>query len=228
MKERPDFILHLQGLLGEGTIIRDVTRIYGGYINRTYRLSATTGSFLVKVNSAEHFPEMFASEAAGLQLLADSRTVSIPAVIAHGRWEDLTYLLLEWIDTAETPPPGTMALLGRQLAEMHRHSAPRFGLSWDHKAWLVQSNAFHDGWTDFFIRRRLQPTLMLAMEKGNLTMEDDRKFRHLYTKIPELFPREPPALLHRIDLCNLYPLLILTVFGPDYRDQLRAALARYL
>jgi fructosamine-3-kinase len=66
---------------------------------------------------------MFTSEAAGLRLLADSQTVAIPKVITQGQWNDLTYLLMEWIDTAEPAPSGTMELFGRQLAGMHRHSA---------------------------------------------------------------------------------------------------------
>ena len=288
------FLLHLQQLLrqkaliGENTVIREVTRIYGGYINRTYRLTSTETSFFVKVNSAPHFPHMFASEAAGLQLLADSRTVSIPAVIAHGQWEDLTFLLMEWIEPGQENA-GTFQLLGHQLAEMHRHSALRFGLDRDHTAWLTQSNTFHDNWADFFIEERMQPTLRLAMEKGYLDTNDLHSFEKLYPRVAELFPDEPPALLHgdlwkgncltaadgrpylidpvvyyghremdiamtllfggfdetfyseynshfplapgwkdRMDLCNLYPLLILTVLGPDYRDQLRTSLGKYI
>ncbi|HEY4207644.1 MAG TPA: fructosamine kinase family protein [Puia sp.] len=282
-----EFIAHLQTLLGDTAII-DVTRIHGGHISRAYRLKTTNASFFIKVNAAEHFPDMFASEAAGLSLLADSHTVSIPKLVAQGEWNDYTYLLMEWVDTIDPPLPGTMELFGRQLADMHRHSSLFYGLSWDHKAWLLQSNKPHEDWAEFFITRRLQPTLASALEKGHLTPADARKFETLYQRIPSLFPKEPPALLHgdcwkgnflagadghpylvdpvayyghremdiamscmfggfdesfyaayyesfplvpgwkeRIDLCNLYPLLILTVFGPDYKDRLQAALAKY-
>lgn len=52
----------------------------------------------------------------------------------------------------------------------------------------------------------------------------DPVFYHAYN---EQFPLEKDWQ-QRIDLCNLYPLLILTVFGPDYRDRLRAALKKYI
>jgi hypothetical protein len=37
-----------------------------------------------------------------------------------------------------------------------------------------------------------------------------------------------PGWKDRMDLCSLYPLLILTVFGPDYREQLRNALKKFI
>ncbi|HVW59709.1 MAG TPA: fructosamine kinase family protein [Puia sp.] len=282
----PAFITHLQD--HTRAPIRKVTRIHGGHINRTYRLTTPGGPFLIKVNSAVHFPDMFAMEAKGLRLLADSHTVSTPSVLAQGNWEDLTYLLMEWIEPGEETP-AIYELLGRGLAALHRHSALRFGLEWDHRSWMTQSNTFHDSWPDFFIQERLAPTLSKALERGNLTAEDRHNFEKLYPRIRQLFPEEPPALLHgdlwkgncifaadghpylidpnvyyghremdiamtyllggfdpvfyhayneqfplekdwqqRIDLCNLYPLLILTVFGPDYRDRLRRALKKYI
>jgi fructosamine-3-kinase len=282
----PTFITHLQSYTKAP--IREITRIHGGHINRTYRLTTPDGSFLVKVNSATHFPDMFATEAKGLRLLADSHTVFIPAVLTQGRWEDLIYLLMEWIEPGEETS-ATHELLGHRLAALHRHSTLRFGLDWDHHSWLTQSNTFHDSWADFFVHERLAPTLAKAIEQGNLTTEDRYNFEKLYPRIPQLFPQEPPALLHgdcwkgncifaadghpylidpnvyyghremdiamtsmfggfdkafyhayneafplekgwqqRIDLCNLYPLLILTVLGPDYRDRLRSALKKYI
>lgn len=55
----PPFITHLQDHIRAP--IRKVTRIHGGHINRTYRLTTSGGPFLVKVNSAAHFPDMFAT-----------------------------------------------------------------------------------------------------------------------------------------------------------------------
>ena len=287
MKARPAFISHLQRLLA-GAPIRNITRIFGGHINHAYKLTTDNASFFVKVNSSQDLPDMFADEAKGLQLLADTHTVSIPGQIAHGHFEDLTFLLMEWIEPG-SGSPALHLLLGRQLAAMHRHTNPSFGLEWDHHSLLTQSNKPHQHWSDFFIHERLRPTLTLAIKKGYLTIADQNNFEKLYSRIPQIFPQEPPALLHgdlwkancifgadgqsylvdatpyyghremdiamtsfvdsfddafyaayneayplekdweqRIDLCHLYPLLILTTLGPDYRDRLRTALKKYI
>ena len=304
-------IQHLQEVLGQRQCrpvrVRSATRVMGGHSNLAYRLSIDydqptphghpthygqsthPGKLFIKLNHARDLPDHYASEVKGLQLLANSRTVRVPSVIARGQWEDLTYLVLEWIEPGWDSPV-VMETLGRQLAALHRHSTLLFGLdTHGGTPWFPQSNTFHASWADFFVEERLRPLVGLAIGKGHLTREDRNHFDDLYQRLPRLFPEEPPALLHgdlwkgnvvigadeapylvdpsayyghremdlamtclfggfdpafyaaynetyalqpgwkdRVDLWNLYPLLILTVLGPDYRQRLREALAKYL
>lgn len=287
MKKDHKLIGHLRQLIG-GVPILDITAIFGGHINHAYKLTTGSDTFFVKVNSSRRFPDMFDDEAKSLQLLADTHTVNIPRQVAHGHFEELTFLLMEWIEPGGESPVHYIRL-GQQLAAMHRHTQSFFGLEWDHHSLLLQSNSPHQDWASFFIHERLQPMVELAIKKGYLTIADQHDFDRLYLRIPQLFPEEPPALLHgdlwkgnclfgaddrpylvdagpyyghremdiamtrffpgfdeafytayndayllekgweqRVELFHLYPLLILTTLGPDYRDRLRAALKKYL
>ena len=194
MKKVHKLIGHLRQLIG-GAPILDITPISGGHINRAYKLTTDSDTFFVKVNSSQRFPDMFDYEAKGLQLLAHTHTVNIPKQVAHGHFEELTFLLMEWIEPGKETPAHYIRL-GRELAAMHRHTQSFFGLQWDHHSLLLQSNSPHQLWANFFIHERLQPTLALAIKKGYLTIADQNDFDRLYLRIPQLFPEEPPALLH--------------------------------
>ena len=292
----PVFTQHLEAVLQQQLhrpvrILQSDT-ITGGHINKTWLLQSDAGDFIIKINDAVQFPFMFAGEAAGLRLIASTHTVATPQVIATGEYMGIknrfTYLILERITTG-TPDARSMQLLGQQLAALHRHSAPQYGLSEDFMSFFPQSNAFHDTWPAFFIQERLQPMVKRATDAGRLDACDLRNFDTLYKKLDELVPGEPPALVHgdcwsgncmvntqgipylidpaayyghrEVDICmtqlfggfsqpfyeayqevwplqkgweqrmgiwQLYPLLILNLFGPDYQQQLRETLKKYV
>jgi len=287
MKKGHKLITYLQRFIGDAPI-HSVERVFGGHISHAYKMVTGGGSYFVKMNLAGSFPHMFDDETRGLQLLADTHTVTIPRQMAHGHFEDLMFLLMEWIEPVNESAAHYIRL-GGELAALHRHSQSVFGLEWDYRGMLLQSNKPHEQWADFFIYERLQPIVELAIKKGYLTIADEKDFEKLYIRIPQLFPEEPPALLHgdlwkgnclfgadgrpylvdagpyyghremdiamtrffsgfdeafytayneayplekgweqRVELCHLYPLLILTTLGPDYRDRLRAAIKKYL
>ncbi len=86
---------------------------------------------------------------------------------------------------------------GTRLANMHRHTSDVFGL--DHPNYigsLPQSNKTQKSWIDFFVEERLEAQLRLARDAGRVERELGRWFQALYTHLPDLFPEEPPALLH--------------------------------
>ena len=86
---------------------------------------------------------------------------------------------------------------GQSLAEMHRNSQAQFGL--DHSNYmgsLPQDNSFTDDWATFFIERRLEPQLKLAIDCGLLNTKHRKAFERLYKKLPGIFPKEKPALIH--------------------------------
>lgn len=173
-----------------------VQPVSGGCINNAVKISCRAGNFFLKYNHAGLFPRMFEAEAYGLQKIAATQTVNVPKVIQNGSVENISYLLLEYVE-AGTPTASSMLHLGKQLAAMHRHSNTFYGLENDNYIGsLPQSNKQTDSWNVFFIEQRLNPLLQRALAAGLLNTSDARNFELLFSKINDLFPEEQPALLH--------------------------------
>jgi protein-ribulosamine 3-kinase len=170
--------------------------VSGGSINIAYELQTSGGKYFLKVNHKALYPGMFAAEAEGLKLLTKTNTVKVPGIVLQGDAGNESFLLLEWVDARRGSVQATQNL-GAQLAQMHRNTADTFGLDHDNYIGsLPQSNRKHDKWSDFFIQERLQPMVSLAADKRLLEYADAGNFEKLYTKLPELFDEEAPALLH--------------------------------
>ena len=170
--------------------------VSGGSINIAYELQTAGGKYFLKVNHKALYPGMFAAEAEGLKLLTQTNTVKVPVIVLQGDAGNESFLLLEWVDAKRGSVQATQNL-GVQLAQMHRNTADEFGLDHDNYIGsLPQSNRKHAKWSDFFIQERLQPMVSLAADKRLLEYADAGNFEKLYTKLPELFEEEAPALLH--------------------------------
>ena len=90
-----------------------------------------------------------------------------------------------------------MSLFGKQLAQLHQNTNTSFGLEEsNYIGSLLQQNNLHNNWIDFFINERLKPQIKLARDNGKIDLSTITKFERLYTKLDEIFPEEPPALLH--------------------------------
>ena len=176
--------------------IDSVSPLGGGDINQAFRLQTSSGPYFMKFNSASRYPGMFEKEAMGLRLLAATGEVRIPGVVLHGQAEDDIFLLLEFIE--QGPRKTTFWTdFGRSLAKMHRHSADTFGL--DHENYMgsiPQSNRPHASWPEFFIQERLEPMVMMARNGGYLERGTVTAFDRLYRRVADIFPVEPPALIH--------------------------------
>lgn len=173
----------------------------GGDINDARLLETAKGHFFIKMNRGQQALQMFETEAKGLQLLASTQAIRIPKPITWDNTPDGAFLLLEYIETGHRDQH-FWENFGTALANLHRHSAPFFGLDHDNFIGsLPQSNRRHDKWPEFFIRERLQPQLELALQQGQLYRPDEQAFGKLFQQIPSLCPQEPPALIHG-DLWN--------------------------
>lgn len=170
--------------------------LVGGDINEAFRLQTNSGPFFMKFNSGIRYPGMFEKEATGLRLLADTAGVKVPGVFLHGQSEDNIFLVLEYID----PGPQKVSFwsdFGRSLARMHRHSSDAFGLDHDnYMGSLYQSNKRHVSWRDFFTQERLEPMVRMARDRGYINRETIPAFERLYRRLHDIFPEEPPALIH--------------------------------
>ena len=134
-----------------------------------WRLIARGQRRFVKCAGGSH-AALIGTEADGLRAIAATRTIRVPQVIASGSEDDVSYVVLEWLDMRES---GGGSALGRALARLHGATAARgphgerFG--WHRDNWIgasVQTNGWIDDWPAFFRDRRLAPQLALAARSG--------------------------------------------------------------
>lgn len=168
----------------------------GGGINECLRLKAGNRRFFAKINSAARYPRLFALEAQGLKVIRETNTIAVPEVLGFGVAGDQQFLLLEWIYQAPGSR-GAQRALGTQLARMHKTTSSEFGFDYDNYIGsLPQVNSNTETWTDFYIRHRIGPMLQMALSKKLVNKADIHGFELLFKRLEELFPQEPPALVH--------------------------------
>jgi protein-ribulosamine 3-kinase len=168
----------------------------GGCINHGGRLSTKAGDFFLKWNDASPFPGMFEAEANGLHLLKETDVIDVPEVLSHGKVEEFQFLVLEFVES-KSKLESYWEILGEQMASLHGITNETFGLDHDNFIGsLPQMNSPKADWIDFFMERRLEPQLKLAINDGKISNTIAKQFDTLYDKLPALFPREKPALLH--------------------------------
>lgn len=168
----------------------------GGDINQAAKIETHDGNWFVKWNRADAFPGMFEAEARGLDLLRETHEIFVPAVVGTGQSENMSVLVLEYIESGRQKPDFS-TIFGQQLASMHKHSNPTFGLDHDNYIGsLPQNNSKSDNWIDFFINQRLLFQGKMAVEKGRAGADLLKQIENLASCLPDFFPVEPPSLLH--------------------------------
>ncbi len=186
---RDDLVRHVADVV-------DFSFAGGGCINHGGRVQTARGDFFLKWNDAHRFPHMFEAEARGLRLLSDAGALRIPNVRFAGHAGGYQYLMIEYIRQSPRRPD-YWTRLGEQLAVLHGNTSALFGLDHDNFIGsLPQENTVCDDWVDFFIRRRLQVQVGVALHAGKIGTAVARNFETLYRKLPSILTGEPPALLH--------------------------------
>ncbi|MCC5931923.1 MAG: fructosamine kinase family protein [Cyclobacteriaceae bacterium] len=182
--------------LGKSVEILSFQFVSGGCINNTLQLITSDGTFFLKWN--QDYPEdMFVKEASGLSKLGESGNIFVPDVLGYGNVGEKNYLLLEYVESGRRVSD-YWEDFGCSLALMHKNcSHSLYGL--DHNNYigrLPQSNEFQSDWIEFFIEKRLEVQIQLAIYNNLVEGNFVKKYRSLYTRLPELLLPEPPALLH--------------------------------
>ncbi len=171
------------------------TAVGGGWINQTCRISGRDGRhYFVKLNAADQL-EMFSAEVAGLNEIAATKTVHVPHPVAYGIASSQAFLVLEYLDLGGR---GNSALLGEQLAAMHRCSNRQFGYARDNFIGSTpQLNGWSDDWVGFWRERRLKYQLQLASNNGYGGLLDSLGEK-LLDALPGYFDgySPQPSLLH--------------------------------
>lgn len=178
--------------------IESVKRVSGGSINESAKITLSDGQtcFLKWNRTAD--PDMFTTEERGLRLLASADTpLRIPEVYATGVTNDGTgFLAQEFIEQGHSRS-GSDEEFGRGLAALHKHTSDQYGLDHDNYIGrLPQSNTYHSDWVEFFIEERMEPQLAMATDSGKLGSRAVSHFKSMYKQLPDIFPEEPPSLLH--------------------------------
>jgi fructosamine-3-kinase len=168
----------------------------GGGFASCQRWESDAGPVFVKIAPIER-AAMLESEAEGLREIAGAKAVRVPAVLGCGGTDSRVFLALEWIEF-RTGTSRTEALLGEQLARLHRTTAAAFGWHRDNTIGATpQCNDWLADWPGFFARHRLGYQLDLAERTGHGGRWLDQG-RTLCERIGAFFDghRPQPSLLH--------------------------------
>lgn len=170
--------------------------ISGGSINEAYRLKTNHGYFFVKINSADRFPQLFEKEIMGLLKLKENTSLKVPNPLIEGEDQDYSFLIMEYISEGNRSEK-FWENFGHGLASLHQKSANSFGLEYDNYVGsLKQKNLQKKKWSNFFLENRIQYQESLAESNNRLDKETKKLLELLYIKKNQLFPEEPPSLLH--------------------------------
>ncbi len=191
----------LSAVCGKETCVKRRSPVSGGDINRAFLLETEAGDrFFLKENSAKNI-DFFRKEAEGLEAIGHTGAIPVPAVMACGRDETDSFLLMEYI------PEGRKNRdyyedFGHKLAAMHAAGCAaytgngRFGFISDNYIGSgFQGNTPEESWIAFLLKRRLEPQITRAEHFFNA--EERKALDRIMEKTKEiLMEPESPALLH--------------------------------
>lgn len=187
---------HIESATGQIFKIDSTQAIAGGDINTAYRIMGNGKRYFIKLNRASLLP-MFEAEFSGLQEIASTHTVSVPAPIVYGKAADHSFLVLEHLEFGSSNK-ASCRQLGQQLASMHQQINSYFGWHRDNTIGSTpQLNDRRDDWIAFWREQRLGFQLRLAQKNGyggRLLLEGERLCSELDSLFDNYLPQ--PSLLH--------------------------------
>jgi len=187
--------LALNNKLKKSIVIEHAEKVYGGDINETFVLHTSEGNYFLKVNNHTQY-DMFEKEFNGLQVLQATNTINVPQPFFCGTGNGKIFLVMEHIEKGK-PKSNFWQSFGEQLAALHKQTQLQFGFNENNYIGsLPQENKPTDAWTEFYSMQRIMPLIEKAYNQNKCAKEDLLKAAKLCTRFAELFPQEPPALLH--------------------------------
>jgi fructosamine-3-kinase len=171
-------------------------RIHGGDINETFRLNTNEGVWFLKLNDARRFPDMFLRERDGLDVLRNAGVINVPRPVLHGQAGTAAFLVTEFCERG-TAAPDFWENFAAAIARLHQQTQPYFGLgAANYIGSLKQYNTSYSNWAVFYAFNRLMPLARSAYDMHRLDKGMMQQMESLCKRLPQLFPEEPPALLH--------------------------------
>lgn len=184
----------LSEALGDVGRLEWAGRVQGGDINRAALVGNGKTTWFLKYH--HNAPDgMFEAEAQALAEIAAQGGIRVPEAVTCGRADSTDWLLLEHMDLVASGPE---ALLGEQLAALHRVTSGQHGWARDN---YIGSTPQHNGrcadWLVFWRDYRLRPQLELAKAAGHGRRLTDAGEQLLDNLQHLLKGHEPaPSLLH--------------------------------
>lgn len=186
----------IESATGQAFKVVSAHRLSGGDINSAFRLKGNDKCYFVKLNRAD-LVAMFEAEFAGLQDIAKTQAVRVPAPVVCGKTAEHSFLVLESLEFG-CSDKASDRLLGRQLALMHQQQQPYFGWHRDNTIGsTLQLNTQSHDWLTFWREQRLGFQLKLAATKGyggRLQANGERLCSDMAALFDNYFPK--PSLLH--------------------------------
>ncbi len=177
--------------------IEQAQPVSGGDISKAYLLTTESERFFCKVNPNPSAFDMFRTEKAGLEAIAQTKTMATPKILLCEKLETGGFLIMEHIESKK-PSSKEMTLLGHQLAALHKlSSAETFG--WEASNFignLPQPNNKHSSWADFYVQERLLPQFRMAVDADLLSPNEIPSESALQKTCALTFPKVRPSLLH--------------------------------
>ena len=186
----------IESATGQAFKVASAHRLSGGDINAAFRLQGDDKSYFIKLNRAD-LVTMFEAEFAGLQDIAKTQSVRVPAPVVCGKTAEHAFLVLEYLEFG-CSDKASDRLLGRQLALMHQLQQPYFGWHRDNTIGsTLQLNSQSDDWLAFWCEKRLGFQLKLAANEGYggiLQVNGERLCSDMAALFADYLPQ--PSLLH--------------------------------
>jgi fructosamine-3-kinase len=181
-----------------GAPVADLRRIAGGDLNDAYAAELGAGERVFVKTAADAAPHAYTREAEGLAWLSEPAALPVPEVMAVADQPGSPrFLALAWVEAGPRTAT-TDEQLGRGLAAVHAAGAPTFGGTNDLVLGpLTLPNDPCGDWPSFYVTRRLEPLVRMAVDRGALPPEAPRVLDALAARLPDVAgPPEPPARLH--------------------------------
>lgn len=170
--------------------------VSGGCINETYVVTLQNNQkYFIKLNSITN-KDFFVQEKFNLEYLKNKSSLKVPDVVNFCELENICVLVLEYLEKSVENKEFHF-LLGKGLAELHKNTEIFFGWFQDNYIGsLKQQNQKLSEWQEFYISQRLEPLVKICFDKSMLEKTSLKAFENLYRELKNIFPDEPPALLH--------------------------------
>jgi fructosamine-3-kinase len=183
--------------------ITKTEQVFGGDINQTYVLHSPVSKLFLKLNT-DNNGDIFEKEFAGLALLRNTKAITVPQPLVHGKVEKQIYLVMEYIEKGNAGIDFWQSF-GHQLALLHNNTAELFGLDHDNYIGsLSQQNKQSDNWSEFYAAQRILFLIKMAFDEQRCDSSDTKMAEKLCGKFDALFPRERSSLLHGDLWCGNY------------------------
>ena len=177
----------------------EIKSVSGGDTSPTFRL--VCGEVAVFVKTADGGQaDMLDCEADGLQALAETGCLRVPAILGQGLVEDSNRAWLA-LEALNLRPRNAAAdrVLGQQLAAVHNCTGERYGWSRDNFLGRNrQANRPAADWSDFFCNQRLRPQIeqLQSSHPGMISSVLTDRALQRWSALCRHHHQPPPSLLH--------------------------------